>query len=132
MIRFREIFRSESGFTLIELLVVIAVLGILAGIAVPRMMNVQNSAKEAAARSDLRIIQSALEMFYINNDEEYPTAWSDTDESGDAFSTYVSIDTSKYVFEEDEDFDYKVVVDYDSEEGYDLQLTPNGIEDYTE
>ena len=51
MMKIRRIFSGgEDGFTLIELLVVIAVLGILAGIAIPRIAGVRDQADLSAAK----------------------------------------------------------------------------------
>jgi prepilin-type N-terminal cleavage/methylation domain-containing protein len=86
MRKFREMIFSggNKGFTLIELLVVIAVLGILAGIAIPRMTGITDEAKKAAAISDLENVQTGLEMYYASN-EEYPTTLS-------SISNYIKLD----------------------------------------
>ena len=45
---------TEDGFTLIELMVVVLIIAILIAIAIPTFLGVQNRAKDASAKSDLR------------------------------------------------------------------------------
>ena len=62
---------AEKGFTLIELMIVIAVIGILAAIALPRFGSVKSTANRARAESEMKNIQTALEMYYSKH-EAYP------------------------------------------------------------
>ena len=68
--KFRKI--SNSGFTLIELMVVIVILGILAGLIVPRIMNRPGEAKQAKARIQIESIETALKLYKLDNGS-YPT-----------------------------------------------------------
>jgi general secretion pathway protein G len=60
------------GFTLIEVLVVVAILGILAAIIVPRVMDRPDEAKRVAARADVGAIVQALKLYRLDNGF-YPT-----------------------------------------------------------
>ncbi len=68
----------KKGFTLIELLIVVAIIGILAAIAVPNFLNAQVRAKVAKAVSNMRGIQSALEMYYLDHNSYTTWAWDST------------------------------------------------------
>ncbi len=64
-------FREKKGFTLIELLIVVAIIGIIAGIAIPRFLGVRTKAKVTRAFADMANIGTALEMYYVDKDA-YP------------------------------------------------------------
>lgn len=68
--------KSNKGFTLIELVVVIAILGILAGIAIPRFMDATATARGAKIVADLRTIDSAI-MMYNAKTGKLPTGTGD-------------------------------------------------------
>ena len=63
---------SQKGFTLIELMVVIVILGILAGVVVPRIMDNPDKARVAKAKHDITALGSALDVYRLDN-FVYPT-----------------------------------------------------------
>ncbi|MBN2256169.1 MAG: type II secretion system major pseudopilin GspG [Deltaproteobacteria bacterium] len=64
--------RNNRGFTLIELMVVIVILGILAGLIVPRIMSRPEEAKQAKARIQIESLETALKLYKLDNGN-YPT-----------------------------------------------------------
>jgi type II secretion system protein G len=66
---------KRKGFTLIELLVVIAIIGLLSTLAVVALGSARERARDSKRVSDLRQIQTALELYYTENDS-YPIASS--------------------------------------------------------
>ncbi len=67
--------RNQDGFTLIELIVVVAILGILAAVLTPRVLDAVENARESAAESTGKQIQLAMERYMIANDQ-FPAAGS--------------------------------------------------------
>ncbi|SHI69102.1 MSHA pilin protein MshA [Dethiosulfatibacter aminovorans DSM 17477] len=57
--------KNKKGFTLIELIVVLAVLGIIALIAIPRFLSVQEQAKIDADYGTAAGIAKAAELYYV-------------------------------------------------------------------
>lgn len=64
--------RSAGGFTLIELMVVIVILGILAGLIIPRIMGRPDEARRAKARIQIESLETALKLYKIDTGT-YPT-----------------------------------------------------------
>jgi general secretion pathway protein G len=64
--------KQQHGFTLIELMVVIVILGILAGVVVPRIMDNPDKARVAKAKHDITALESALDVYRLDN-FVYPT-----------------------------------------------------------
>lgn len=63
--------KKQKGFTLIELLVVIAIIGLLSTLAVVSLNSARSKARDARRTSDVRQVQTALEMYY-NDAGNYP------------------------------------------------------------
>ena len=62
---------NKKGFTLIELLVVIAIIGLLSTMSVLALNSARARARDAKRISDIKQIQTALEMYY-NDNNNYP------------------------------------------------------------
>src|SRR5215217_8162947 len=64
--------QKQTGFTLVELLIVVIILAILAAIVVPQFSATSTDAQEAALDSNLNAIRSAIELYKVQHNNNYP------------------------------------------------------------
>lgn len=62
----------QRGFTLIEIMVVMVILGLLVAIVAPNIMGRSDEAKVTIARTQLKNVQSALDLYRLDN-SQYPS-----------------------------------------------------------
>jgi len=58
--------RRQKGFTLIELLIVVAIIGIIAAIAIPNLLNAINRGRQRRSMADIRSIGTAMEAYSVD------------------------------------------------------------------
>lgn len=69
--RSRAILGADDGYTLVELLVVLGIIALLATLVAPRVIGYLSSARSDVAAAQLKNIESALELYYLDNGQ-YP------------------------------------------------------------
>jgi general secretion pathway protein G len=65
--------RAARGFTLIELMVVLVIIGVLAALIVPNILDRADDARVTAARADVNNLVQALKLYKLDN-QRYPTS----------------------------------------------------------
>src|SRR3954469_20674272 len=64
---------AQDGFTLIELMVVLVIIGVLAALIVPNVLERADDARVTAARTDVNNLMQALKLYRLDN-QRYPTS----------------------------------------------------------
>ena len=85
--------RKQQGFTLIELLIVVAIIGIIAAIAIPNLLNAIDRSKQKRTMADMRSIGTSCEEYSIDNNF-YPVQTTQGDVSTISASltpTYIKV-----------------------------------------
>lgn len=62
----------QAGFTLIELMVVLVIIGVLAALIVPNVLDRADDARATAAKTDVNNLMQALKLYKLDN-QRYPT-----------------------------------------------------------
>ncbi len=62
----------SGGFTLIELMVVLVIIGVLAALIVPNVLNRADDARVTAARTDVNNLMQALKLYKLDN-QRFPS-----------------------------------------------------------
>lgn len=63
---------ERRAYTLLELMIVVAMIGILLGIAVPRMSAMLHRSKEGATKTNLSNLRTAIQIYFADNEGLYP------------------------------------------------------------
>ena len=82
--------QKSKGFTLIELLIVVAIIGILAAIAIPNLLNAIDRGKQKRTMADLRSIGTAVESYAVDNNV-YPVAATAATLTGTVEPIYIKV-----------------------------------------
>jgi general secretion pathway protein G len=64
--------KHQNGFTLIEIMVVVVILAVLGALVVPKILENVDKARVTRAQSDIRAIETALDLYRLDN-FKYPT-----------------------------------------------------------
>ena len=70
---------KRAGFTLVEIMIVVAIIALLAAIAVPNFLRSRKRSQATQVLEDLRIIDSAIDLYSIENNKTNGNAivWAD-------------------------------------------------------
>jgi general secretion pathway protein G len=109
--------RRQRGFTLIELLIVVAIIGIIAAIAIPNMLNAINRGRQKRTMADMRAIATAVTAYMVDNNI-VPNVTTITGLADQLETTYIQqlpdLDgwSNQYVFQRDANASEYSIISY--------------------
>ena len=80
---------KKDGFTLVELVVVIMILGILAGVAAPKLLNTSGTATDNGIRQTLAVVRDAVELYAAQNSCSLPPCTATGTDFKNALTQYL-------------------------------------------
>jgi prepilin-type N-terminal cleavage/methylation domain-containing protein len=83
--------KKHGGFTLVEIMIVVAIIALLAAIAVPGFLRARKRSQASRVINDLRLIDSAVDQYAIENNRTSGTVVGTTD-----WTAYLKSGTSLY------------------------------------
>ena len=66
-LNFKPSRKRQSAFTLIEVMIVVVILGILAAVVIPKLLDRPDQARVTAAKSDIAVIMQQLKLYRLDN-----------------------------------------------------------------
>ncbi len=66
--------QRRNGFTLLEVLIVLAIIGVIAAMAIPRLLGQQKAANKKITRSAIVSLEQAAKLYAVDNNGEPPTS----------------------------------------------------------
>ena len=84
--------KRRGGFTLVEIMIVVAIIALLAAIAVPGFLRARKRSQASRIINDLRLIDSAVDQYAIENNKSSGSAFPITD-----WTNYLKAGTNLYV-----------------------------------
>jgi prepilin-type N-terminal cleavage/methylation domain-containing protein len=82
--------KKNSGFSLVELVIVIVILGIIAAIAIPRISSGSKNAGEAALRANLQSVRNAIDWFYGDHNNTFPSSVGDGTNAANSSAAFIT------------------------------------------